>query len=146
MVNRKRRKENNWLLLLSFMIAKGNAKFRPTQEAGKSKIRGRPPPTSHPRDFLKELFPLKKSLQEERKAFIYIVSTKQDQCMADPDLDSGIVYDEQGFIHILHSTFFDVNLRIDHTVEEYMECILNTLAKAIKELGNVQWHIVSCSH
>ncbi|KAL0904423.1 hypothetical protein M5K25_026529 [Dendrobium thyrsiflorum] len=65
--------------------------------------------------------PFKESFQEGRRAFIYIVSTKQDRCMADPDLDSGIVYDEQGFIHILHSTFFDVNLRLDHTVEEYVE-------------------------
>ncbi|KAL0919805.1 hypothetical protein M5K25_011925 [Dendrobium thyrsiflorum] len=93
-----------------------------------------------------KLFPLKESLQEERRAFIYIVSTKQDQCMADPDLDSGLVYDEQDFIHILHSTFFNVNLKIDHTVEGYVERILDTLAEAIEEqLGNVQWHLVSGS-
>ncbi|KAL0909670.1 hypothetical protein M5K25_020558 [Dendrobium thyrsiflorum] len=80
-----------------------------------------------------ETLPLKESLQEERRAFIYIISTKQDQCMADPVLDSGFVYDKQGFIHILHSTFFDVNPRIDHTVEEYVERILDTLVEAIEE-------------
>ncbi|KAL0917083.1 hypothetical protein M5K25_012124 [Dendrobium thyrsiflorum] len=64
--------------------------------------------------------------------------------MADPDLDSGIVYDEQGYIHILHSTFFNVNPRIDHTVEGYVERILDTLVEAIKEqLGNVQWNLAS---
>ncbi|KAH0460740.1 hypothetical protein IEQ34_008315 [Dendrobium chrysotoxum] len=49
--------------------------------------------------------------------------------MADPDLDFGIVYDEQGFIHILHSTFFDVNPRIDNTFDEYVERILDTLVE-----------------
>ncbi|KAL0914260.1 hypothetical protein M5K25_014589 [Dendrobium thyrsiflorum] len=64
--------------------------------------------------------------------------------MADPDLDSGIVFDEQGYIHILHSTFFDVNPRIDHTVEEYVERILDTHVEAIEEqLGNVQCHLAS---
>ncbi|KAH0468462.1 hypothetical protein IEQ34_003495 [Dendrobium chrysotoxum] len=53
--------------------------------------------------------------------------------MADPDLDFGIVYDEQGFIHILRSTFFDVDPEIDHTVEGYVERILDTLAEAIEE-------------
>ncbi|KAL0909172.1 hypothetical protein M5K25_020017 [Dendrobium thyrsiflorum] len=88
--------------------------------------------------------PFKESLQEERRAFIYIVSTKQYRCMANPDLDSGIVYNEQGFIHILHSTFFEINPRIDYTVEEYVERILDTFVEAIEEqLGNVQWHIAS---
>ncbi|KAL0908159.1 hypothetical protein M5K25_022633 [Dendrobium thyrsiflorum] len=64
--------------------------------------------------------------------------------MADPDHDSRIVFDEQGYVHILHSTFFDVNPRIDHTVEAYVERILDTLVEAIDEQpGNVQWHIAS---
>ncbi|KAH0453955.1 hypothetical protein IEQ34_018279 [Dendrobium chrysotoxum] len=67
-----------------------------------------------------------------------------NRCMADPDLDFGIVYDEQGFIHILHSTFFDVDPEIDHTVEGYVERILDTLAEAIEEqLGNVQQRIAT---
>ncbi|PKU86146.1 hypothetical protein MA16_Dca001977 [Dendrobium catenatum] len=58
--------------------------------------------------------------------------------MADPYLDYGLSYDEQGFVCILDSTFFDINPRIDHTVEEYVERILDTLVKAIEEqLGTV---------
>ncbi|PKU83979.1 hypothetical protein MA16_Dca006454 [Dendrobium catenatum] len=53
--------------------------------------------------------------------------------MADPDLNYGIADDEQGFVHILHSTFFDVNPNIDNTVEEYVERILDTLIEAIEE-------------
>ncbi|KAH0450641.1 hypothetical protein IEQ34_021333 [Dendrobium chrysotoxum] len=64
--------------------------------------------------------------------------------MADPDLDFGIVYDEHGFVHILHSTFFDVNPEIDNNVKEYVERILFTLSEAIEEqLGSVQWWITS---
>ncbi|KAH0460510.1 hypothetical protein IEQ34_011173 [Dendrobium chrysotoxum] len=59
-------------------------------------------------------------------------------------MEGRIVYDEHGFVHILHSTFFDINSRIDNTVEEYVERILDTLVEAIEEqLGNVQWHVVS---
>ncbi|KAL0913611.1 hypothetical protein M5K25_017084 [Dendrobium thyrsiflorum] len=53
--------------------------------------------------------------------------------MADPELDSGFVYNEQGFIDILHSPFFDVNPEIDDMVEEYVERIIFTLSSAIKE-------------
>ncbi|KAL0916632.1 hypothetical protein M5K25_014159 [Dendrobium thyrsiflorum] len=64
-------------------------------------------------------------------------STPQDRCMADPELYSGFTYDEQGFLDILHSSFFDVNLAIDDTVEDYVERIIFTLSSAIEEqLGN----------
>ncbi|KAH0468629.1 hypothetical protein IEQ34_001861 [Dendrobium chrysotoxum] len=84
--------------------------------------------------------------QGQQRNTYYNTSAKQDQCMADPDLDFGISYDEQGFIHILHSTFFNVDSEIDHTIKGYVEHILDTLTEAIEEqLGNVQWHIVSGS-
>ncbi|KAL0914289.1 hypothetical protein M5K25_014624 [Dendrobium thyrsiflorum] len=64
--------------------------------------------------------------------------------MADPERDFGMTYDEQGYVHILHSTFFDVELEVDHTVEGYVARILDTLVDAIKEqLGKVQWHLAS---
>ncbi|KAL0909153.1 hypothetical protein M5K25_019996 [Dendrobium thyrsiflorum] len=64
--------------------------------------------------------------------------------MADPDLDSGFIHDEQGFVDILCSPFFDVNLNIDGTVEEYLEHIIFTLSNAIEEqIGNVQWTIIA---
>ncbi|PKU63253.1 hypothetical protein MA16_Dca014719 [Dendrobium catenatum] len=63
--------------------------------------------------------------------------------MADPELDYGFAYDEQGNINILHSTF-DFNLEIDHSIEEYVDCIMFTLSEAIDEqLANVPWQIVS---
>ncbi|KAL0914146.1 hypothetical protein M5K25_017655 [Dendrobium thyrsiflorum] len=67
--------------------------------------------------------------------------------MTDPERDFDMAYDEQGYIHILHSTFFDVDPLVDHTVEGYMERILDTLVNAIEEqLGNVQWRIASDPH
>ncbi|KAL0909034.1 hypothetical protein M5K25_023556 [Dendrobium thyrsiflorum] len=65
-------------------------------------------------------------------------------CMADPELDHGFVYDDQGQVDILKSPFFDVNLEIDHTVEEYVDGIIFSLASTIYEqLSSVQWRIVS---
>ncbi|KAH0450470.1 hypothetical protein IEQ34_021162 [Dendrobium chrysotoxum] len=62
----------------------------------------------------------------------------------DSEIDFGYAYDEQGFVHILYSTFFDVNPRIDHTVEEYVERILDSLVEAIEEqLDNAQCGIES---
>ncbi|KAL0920874.1 hypothetical protein M5K25_007889 [Dendrobium thyrsiflorum] len=64
--------------------------------------------------------------------------------MDDPNLDSGFTYDEQGFVDILHSPFFDVNLNIDGMVEEYLERIIFTLSNSIEEqIGNVQWTIIT---
>ncbi|KAH0467386.1 hypothetical protein IEQ34_004624 [Dendrobium chrysotoxum] len=74
---------------------------------------------------------------------VVTIPHQRNECMADPDVDFGIVYDERGFVHILHSIFFDVNPRIDNTVEEYVERILDTLVEAIEEqLSNIQWHII----
>ncbi|KAL0909415.1 hypothetical protein M5K25_020285 [Dendrobium thyrsiflorum] len=85
----------------------------------------------------------RKSAKASKEVF-FIKSTSQDRCMADPDLDTSIVFSEQGYIHILHSTFIDVNPRIDHTVERYVERILDTLVEAIEEqLDNVEWHLAS---
>ncbi|PKU64188.1 hypothetical protein MA16_Dca005111 [Dendrobium catenatum] len=62
--------------------------------------------------------------------------------MSDPNLDSGFVYNDQGNVDILRSTFFDVNLEIDNSVEEYLDCIIFTLSEAIEEqLANIQWKI-----
>ncbi|KAH0453830.1 hypothetical protein IEQ34_018154 [Dendrobium chrysotoxum] len=55
--------------------------------------------------------------------------------MADPEQDHGF----QGRVDILNSPFFDLNIEIDQTVEEYVERIIFTLAVAIDEqLSSVQ--------
>ncbi|KAL0918869.1 hypothetical protein M5K25_010914 [Dendrobium thyrsiflorum] len=60
--------------------------------------------------------------------------------MADSERDFGMVYDEQCYVQILHSTFFDVDPDTDHTIEGYVARILDTLVDAIEEqLGVVQW-------
>ncbi|PKU67387.1 hypothetical protein MA16_Dca022361 [Dendrobium catenatum] len=62
--------------------------------------------------------------------------------MADPKTEYGLTYDEDGFVDILQSTFFDVNTRVDHTVEDYIERILDTLVEAIEEqFEGVEWSI-----
>ncbi|KAL0905124.1 hypothetical protein M5K25_027303 [Dendrobium thyrsiflorum] len=64
--------------------------------------------------------------------------------MADPERDSGMAYEEQGYVHILHSTFFDIDPEVDQTVEGYVAQILDTLVDAIEEqLGIVQWRLAS---
>ncbi|PKU85608.1 hypothetical protein MA16_Dca003349 [Dendrobium catenatum] len=62
--------------------------------------------------------------------------------MADPETEYGITWDEDGFTDVLRSTFFDVNLEIDYTVEDYLERILNTLVEAIDEhFEGIEWRI-----
>ncbi|KAI0497067.1 hypothetical protein KFK09_023395 [Dendrobium nobile] len=64
--------------------------------------------------------------------------------MTDPETEYGHSYDEHGFVCILHSTFFDVNPRIDHSVEDYIERILDTLVEAIEEqLETVEWRFAA---
>ncbi|KAL0910032.1 hypothetical protein M5K25_020959 [Dendrobium thyrsiflorum] len=64
--------------------------------------------------------------------------------MADLERDFGMIYDEQGYVQILHSTFFDVDPEIDHTIEGYVARILDTLVDAVEDqLGNVQWYLAS---
>ncbi|KAL0913675.1 hypothetical protein M5K25_017152 [Dendrobium thyrsiflorum] len=66
--------------------------------------------------------------------------------MVDPELDSGFVYKEQGFIDILLSSFFDLNPEVDDSVEEYVERIIFTLSNAVEEqLSTVQWQITAKS-
>ncbi|PKU74064.1 hypothetical protein MA16_Dca011774 [Dendrobium catenatum] len=92
----------------------------------------------------RHFFLSRENQQGQAKSTSVHTSMHQDRCMADPDLDYGLSYDEQGFACILHSTFFDINPCIDHTVEEYVEHILNTLVEAIEEqFGTVQWRITS---
>ncbi|KAL0928390.1 hypothetical protein M5K25_000267 [Dendrobium thyrsiflorum] len=55
-----------------------------------------------------------------------------------------MVYDEQGFIQILQSPFFDVSPEVDHTVEGYVARILDTIVLASEEqLGTVEWRLAS---
>ncbi|KAL0924827.1 hypothetical protein M5K25_005685 [Dendrobium thyrsiflorum] len=64
--------------------------------------------------------------------------------MADPELDSSFVYNKQGFVDIIRSHFFDPNLEVDDSIEEYVEHIIFTLSSAIKEkICNVQWKITA---
>ncbi|KAL0924276.1 hypothetical protein M5K25_005092 [Dendrobium thyrsiflorum] len=64
--------------------------------------------------------------------------------MADPERDFGIVYDDQGLIQILQSPFFDVDPEVDHTVEEYMARILDTVVMAVEDqLGTVEWRLAT---
>ncbi|KAL0904056.1 hypothetical protein M5K25_026128 [Dendrobium thyrsiflorum] len=65
--------------------------------------------------------------------------------MADPERDFGMAYNEQGcYVHILHSTFFDVDPEVDHTVQGYIDRILDTLVDAVEEqLGTVEWRLAA---
>ncbi|PKU82682.1 hypothetical protein MA16_Dca021958 [Dendrobium catenatum] len=51
--------------------------------------------------------------------------------MADPEVDHGFLYDDQGRTNILESHFFDVNLDVDASVEDYLDRILFTLVPSI---------------
>ncbi|KAL0905085.1 hypothetical protein M5K25_027261 [Dendrobium thyrsiflorum] len=62
--------------------------------------------------------------------------------MADPERDFGMAYDEQGYVHILYSTFFDVDPEVDHTTQGYLDRILDTLVDAVEEqLDIVEWRL-----
>ncbi|PKU83601.1 hypothetical protein MA16_Dca019828 [Dendrobium catenatum] len=62
--------------------------------------------------------------------------------MADPETDYGITWDEDGYVDILQSTFFDVNPRVDFTVEDYLERTLIYLVEAIDEhFEDIEWRI-----
>ncbi|PKU85632.1 hypothetical protein MA16_Dca003373 [Dendrobium catenatum] len=62
--------------------------------------------------------------------------------MADPETEYGLTWDKDGLTDILRSTFFDVNPRIDHTVEDYLERIMDTLVEAINEhFEGIEWRI-----
>ncbi|KAL0915079.1 hypothetical protein M5K25_015480 [Dendrobium thyrsiflorum] len=60
-----------------------------------------------------------------------------------PERDHGFVYDDQGQTDLLQSTFFDVNLEVDDTVDEYIDRIIFTLAPAIEEhLPTGHWRVI----
>ncbi|KAL0926303.1 hypothetical protein M5K25_002519 [Dendrobium thyrsiflorum] len=55
-------------------------------------------------------------------------------CMADPDVDHGFVYDDQGRIDILNSPFFDVFFSQDDvTADDHLDRILYRLTLSIEE-------------
>ncbi|KAL0909030.1 hypothetical protein M5K25_023552 [Dendrobium thyrsiflorum] len=67
--------------------------------------------------------------------------------MADPGVNHGFVYDNQGSVDILQSLFFDLNPEVDDTVDEYIDRIIFTLAPSIEEhLTSGQWQITCRSH
>ncbi|KAL0904672.1 hypothetical protein M5K25_026803 [Dendrobium thyrsiflorum] len=75
---------------------------------------------------------------------IHDTSTPHLLCMADPERDSGFVYNEQSLVDILRSPFFDLNPEIDDYVEEYVERIIFTLSSGIEQqLTTVQWQITA---
>ncbi|KAL0928019.1 hypothetical protein M5K25_002252 [Dendrobium thyrsiflorum] len=64
--------------------------------------------------------------------------------MADPERDFGIAYDDQGLIQILQSPFFDIDPEVDHTVNDYIDRILETVVLAVEEqLGAVEWRLAA---
>ncbi|PKU86550.1 hypothetical protein MA16_Dca019996 [Dendrobium catenatum] len=63
--------------------------------------------------------------------------------MADPEVDHGFVFDEQGRTDILGSPFFDVFFGNDETVEGYIDRIFYQLTVSIKEhLQPGRWIII----
>ncbi|KAL0914379.1 hypothetical protein M5K25_014723 [Dendrobium thyrsiflorum] len=64
--------------------------------------------------------------------------------MADPERDFSIIYDDQSLIQILQSPFFDVDLEVDHTVNDYIDRILETVVLAVEDqLGTVEWRLAA---
>ncbi|KAL0906257.1 hypothetical protein M5K25_024735 [Dendrobium thyrsiflorum] len=53
--------------------------------------------------------------------------------MADPEHDHGFVYDFQGRVDIHQSSFFNLNLEIYDTIDNYVDRILFTLTSYIEE-------------
>ncbi|KAL0915409.1 hypothetical protein M5K25_015821 [Dendrobium thyrsiflorum] len=81
---------------------------------------------------------------KESTIIVHDTSTPHILCMADPERDSGFVYNEQGLVDILQSPFFDLNPEVDDSVDEYVECIIFTLSNAIEEqLFTVQGQITA---
>ncbi|KAL0904810.1 hypothetical protein M5K25_026964 [Dendrobium thyrsiflorum] len=53
--------------------------------------------------------------------------------MADPEVDAGFVFDEQGRTDILGSPFFDIYFRFDETIDDYVDHILYQLSLSLEE-------------
>ncbi|KAL0928062.1 hypothetical protein M5K25_002298 [Dendrobium thyrsiflorum] len=64
--------------------------------------------------------------------FVFSYLSKQI-CMADPDVDHGFVFDEQGRTDILRFSFFDVYFSYDETANDYIDRILYQLTLSIEE-------------
>ncbi|KAL0904811.1 hypothetical protein M5K25_026965 [Dendrobium thyrsiflorum] len=53
--------------------------------------------------------------------------------MADPEVDAGFVFDEQGRTNILGSPFFDIYFGFDETIDDYVDRILYQLSLSLEE-------------
>ncbi|KAL0908505.1 hypothetical protein M5K25_023001 [Dendrobium thyrsiflorum] len=63
--------------------------------------------------------------------------------MADPERDHGFVFDDQGRVDVLKSPFFDINLEVDATVEDYVDRIFYCLTTAIDDYyPSIQWQVL----
>ncbi|KAL0922245.1 hypothetical protein M5K25_006216 [Dendrobium thyrsiflorum] len=79
--------------------------------------------------------------QEKKKTIL--LSPLSYECMADPECDHGFIYNHQGLVDILQSSFFDLNLKVDNTVDNYVDRILFTLAPSIEEhLPSGHWRLI----
>ncbi|PKU59956.1 hypothetical protein MA16_Dca028771 [Dendrobium catenatum] len=64
--------------------------------------------------------------------------------MADPELEWGLVFDVDGNLNILRSSFFDVGFEDDATVGDYLDRVVPTLASVIdRQLPNYNWSLDS---
>ncbi|KAL0924978.1 hypothetical protein M5K25_003277 [Dendrobium thyrsiflorum] len=64
-------------------------------------------------------------------------------CMADPEVDHGFIFDDQGRTDILCSPFFDVYFSYDETANDYIDRILYQLTLSIeKHIRPGHWVII----
>ncbi|KAL0904693.1 hypothetical protein M5K25_026828 [Dendrobium thyrsiflorum] len=53
-------------------------------------------------------------------------------------------YENFSCTYILQSSFFDVDPEVDHTVNDYIERILETVVMAVEDqLGTVEWRLAA---
>ncbi|KAL0919018.1 hypothetical protein M5K25_011084 [Dendrobium thyrsiflorum] len=63
--------------------------------------------------------------------------------MADPEYDSGFVYDDQGRVDVLRAPYFDPYLEWDLTIDGYLHRIRHQLAWTMEDLlPTVRWTII----
>ncbi|KAL0915990.1 hypothetical protein M5K25_013465 [Dendrobium thyrsiflorum] len=63
--------------------------------------------------------------------------------MADPERDHGFEFNDQGRVDVLKSPFFDINLEVDTTVEEYVDKIFYSFTIAIDDYyPSVHWQVL----
>ncbi|KAL0909597.1 hypothetical protein M5K25_020481 [Dendrobium thyrsiflorum] len=104
-----------------------------------------PPPLSHPSSFSLPFRPNPTSLSKPPPLSSLSLNLQPRQvCMADPDIDHGFVYDDQGMTNILGSPFFDVHFGTDETVDGYIDRILYQLSLSIEEhISPGHWYVVN---